>query len=334
MLTRLKKFLFPKKQLLDLSRAQIALLSQFKRADTLRARGWREGWEIALKANPDQLLQEFVQTGLIVHAPAEDHIDHLNMTQLKAILKNLGLSISGKKSVLVQRILLSGYDVFKDFDDKLWKCSEAGLVFVAPYLAAEEQREKDAIEGARKALGCGDLAVAAKIAAKYKAGGVFGTVSLSGEIVANGMVISAKEPWTAEVWAKQMLDGLETFQATKMQRPASFTDVPEDIFNEAADACSWSCLHLGKGERRQGAERVALELWGWRTSKENLERYKKSEVDGIISGVEILCGDECPVGSAHKGKIYPTSQVPELPLVGCKREPCCACTYTAHVKGF
>lgn len=311
------------------------MLSQFARAGELRYSGWREGWEIALKANPDDVLQAFVQNGLIIHAGAEDHIDNLSVAKLKTILKQLGLSGSGKKSVLVQRVLSSGYDIFKDFPDgKLWKCSEAGFAFVTPHLAAEEQREKAARDGAKQALDRGDLALAAKIAAQYKADGIFGAVSLSGQVVANGMVVSAKEPWSAEVWAKEILNGLKIFQATKKQRPAPFVDVPVEIFNEAADTCSWSCLQLGKGERRPEAERAALELWGWRTSRENLERYKKSEADGIIKGVEILCGDECPVGTAHKGKVYSTSQVPELPLVGCTREPCCACTYIARVKDF
>lgn len=333
MLGFLKKLFVRSEISAELSRGQLSLLSDFNISRELKARGWREGWEAVLGVDGDTMLQRFVKLGLIEASPYEDYVNYLTLPQLKSILKKVGLPVSGKKAILVERVLGSGYDISKDFPQKkLWKCSELGLSYAAPFLASEEQRKQHAIAGAKEALMNGDLNLASEIAADYQAKDVFGGISLSGEIRSDGLAVTAKEARPMTSRAEDILKGLTIFQKAKNRRPAPFKDVPDEIFNQAADAVTWSCLQLGKGERKPDAERVALELWNWRSSKENLARYKKSETDGILLGVEILCGDECPIGAAHKGKIYSTSQVPELPLAGCTREPCCACCYTPRVK--
>ena len=335
MLGLLKKLFSPPSAPVELSRAQIALLSQFNTAKQLKASGWRESWEAVLSSDPQSMLEKFVKVGLIAQAPLEDNIDYLSVVKLKAILKKLGLPVSGKKALLVERVLSSKYDILKNFPDgKLWKCSQAGFSFVTPYLAAEAYRKQHAIDGAKEALAEGNLNLAAEIAADYQAKDVFGAISLSGELLSDGLSVTVKKAKGLTSRAEEIFNGASIFQRTKRQRPVPFRHVPATIFNEAADSCTWSCLQLGKGERSRDAERVALELWGWRTSNDNLARLKKSEADGIITGVEILCGDECPVGSSHKGKVYSTAETPELPLIGCTREPCCACTYIARVKDF
>jgi hypothetical protein len=334
MLTQLKSFLFPPQKPLDLSRAQIALLSQFNTANYLKVSGWRESWEAVLQEEPQKTLERFIKYGLIIRGSAQEHASLLTIPKLKVILNKIGLPVSGKKSVLVERISSSGYDIFCEFPEGIWKCSETGLSFVTPYLAAEKQRKEDAVSGAKEALAHHDLNLAAKIAAEYHYNGIFGAISLAGECRSNGLSVSVNAAKVPAARAKEILNGLKIYQDAKKQRPMPFKHISPKVFDEAADACTWSCLDLGKGECGQEAKRVTLELWGWRANRENLARFKESESKGIILGVEILCCDDCPVGSAHKGKIYPTTQTPELPLVGCTREPCCACTYIARVKDF
>ena len=336
MLTRLKNFLFPSQKPLNLSKAQIALLSQFNTANWLKASGWREGWEAVLHEKSETTLEKFVKCGLIVPASAQEHASLLTIPQLKAILKKIELPVSGKKSVLVERVLSSGFDVFAEFPRDHWICSELGFSFVTPYLSVENQRKQDAVLGAKEALASGDLNLAAKIAAEYHYNGVFGSIRLAGEYRErdDGITEWVNDAKPPAFRAKTILNNLKLYQDTKKQRPLPFKHIPAEIFDEAADACTWSCLDLGKSERRREAERVVLELWGWKANRENLARYKKSEARGIILGVEILSGDECSVASAHKGKVYPTAQALELPLAGCTREPCCACTYIVRLKDF
>ncbi len=135
MLSRLKSLFFSREATAKLSRPQIALLSQFNRARSLKASGWIEGWQAVLNETPQKTMEQFVKTGLIIAASREDYADALNISQLKAILKKTGLPVSGKKSILVERVVSSGYDVVRDYSHgKLWKCSAAGLLYTTPSL--------------------------------------------------------------------------------------------------------------------------------------------------------------------------------------------------------
>lgn len=62
-----------------------------------------------------------------------------------------------------------------------------------------------------------------------------------------------------------------------------------------------------------------------------LAQYRSLHEAGIISGVEISGCDDCAPSMTFAGKIFPLSDVPQLPLNGCKRSPCCACVYVANV---
>lgn len=239
MLARLMKIIFPSQKPLDFSRAQIALLSQFNTSRRLTFSGFRDSWQAVLHEEPEATLQRFVKGGLIVQASIEQHAFSLTIPQLKTILKKNGLQISGKKDVLVERLVSSGYDVRSEFSERVWICSELGFSYVTPYLATESQRERDAVLGAKEALARGDLKLAAKIAAEYHYNDIFGSISLSGEVRADGLKILLDEAKRPAARAKEILKGLEIYQEVKKRLPAPFKHIPAEIFNEAADACTW-----------------------------------------------------------------------------------------------
>ena len=56
-----------------------------------------------------------MKVGLIVPAAAKDYEFSYSVVQLKAILKKLGLPVSGKKSMLFGRVLSSGFDVIGEY---------------------------------------------------------------------------------------------------------------------------------------------------------------------------------------------------------------------------
>ena len=68
--------------------------------------------------------------------------------------------------------------------------------------------------------------------------------------------------------------------------------------------------HLPAGAADQMAQQVA----SWKSS-------------GRCSGVEIIPGPGCNVAESQKGVIYPFDSLPDLPLDGCFRQPCCGCCY-------
>jgi len=65
--------------------------------------------------------------------------------------------------------------------------------------------------------------------------------------------------------------------------------------------------------------------------KRQMQEFREANALGILKGVQILSGPGCPVSEAQEGQIYQLERVPNLPLPGCDRSPCCACCYTAVV---
>jgi hypothetical protein len=60
-----------------------------------------------------------------------------------------------------------------------------------------------------------------------------------------------------------------------------------------------------------------------------LREIQASAKFGIVKGVKILPGPGCTIAEAQAEKVYPLDQVPNLPLPGCDRSPCCGCCYLA-----
>lgn len=62
-----------------------------------------------------------------------------------------------------------------------------------------------------------------------------------------------------------------------------------------------------------------------------LNSLKPLVKDGIVKGVKIMPGPGCQVAEAQAGEVYLLDDVPQLPLPGCKRSPCCGCCYQGVV---
>jgi hypothetical protein len=66
-------------------------------------------------------------------------------------------------------------------------------------------------------------------------------------------------------------------------------------------------------------------------------RRQERRYPGLLAGVQISppSSEEngCPVVQAGiADRIYPLNRVPRLPRPGCKRAPCCACTFIPVTK--
>lgn len=64
----------------------------------------------------------------------------------------------------------------------------------------------------------------------------------------------------------------------------------------------------------------------------SLTSYRKARNAGVAVRVAVLGADDCPVSMAQAGEVYELDSVPELPLDGCERSPCCVCAYAPVVR--
>lgn len=304
------------------SRAELALLSQFAKPRPLKPSGVNGAWEAVLQRSPRATLSWFIKKGLLEKAPVETQASRFTVKELKQHLKDRGLPVSGAKAELIKRLLSVCPDISRLLpNEPLWECTATAMPLVTEFTNKEESIKTTAMDAAKKALEAGDMLTAASIAAAYDAQRLFSSVHPDMFPPLNPQHVYQK---------------LSLYVAAGLKRPAAFRAVAEKLYETALGEAMWSCLGFGRQNRLdQELERAVLNLGCWASSKQELHRYKKLEKEGIVSGVEILCGDEsCAAASAHKGKVYRLCDVPELPSPDCTRLPCCACCYTAKVKDF
>ncbi len=68
------------------------------------------------------------------------------------------------------------------------------------------------------------------------------------------------------------------------------------------------------------------------THQAELDKLQEAHRMKILKGVQILSGPGCAVSQAQEGRVYSLRSVPQLPLPGCDRSPCCGCCYQGVVK--
>ncbi|MGE0108461.1 MAG: SAP domain-containing protein [Bdellovibrionales bacterium] len=304
------------------SRAELALLSQFAKPRPLKPSGVNGAWEAVLQRSPHATLSWFIKKGLLEKAPVETQASRFTVKELKQHLKDRGLPVSGAKAELIKRLLSVCPDISRLLpNEPLWECTATAMPLVTEFTNKEESIKTTAMDAAKKALEAGDMLTAASIAAAYDAQRLFSSVHPDLFPPLN----------STDVYQK-----LSLYVSASIKRPGAFSDVPDEQYRHALNEAMWSCLGFGRSTKLDHEiERIVLNLGCWSTSKRELERYRKLEAEGIIVGIEILCGDDgCAASSQHKGKLYDVHEAPELPMPGCTRLPCCACCYTAKVKDF
>ena len=63
-----------------------------------------------------------------------------------------------------------------------------------------------------------------------------------------------------------------------------------------------------------------------------LDSYREAAHLGVLKGIEILPGVDCPSSTAQAGIVYQLESVPSLPLKDCAHPDKCQCCYSPVVK--
>jgi len=89
-----------------------------------------------------RLIRTFIERGLLVSQTKEDFINHLKVEELKEILRNRGLKISGRKSELVSRILsdVPEQDYAHLIDKETYTLSSVARKLLQDYEISKEQK--------------------------------------------------------------------------------------------------------------------------------------------------------------------------------------------------
>lgn len=117
--------------------AQAVFLNAYQKASPILRNSEYQGYllyECGIR-NASEYHQRMIQEGYLAEASFKDRISALKVADLKMVLKKAGLATTGKKDVLIQRILDSGAEESIDAvsAEALFSLSETGAAFLTEY---------------------------------------------------------------------------------------------------------------------------------------------------------------------------------------------------------
>lgn len=128
------------------STSHLFLLSMFVRPRTLESitqPGWRERWREVLGEEPEPAIERLIDQGMIEPAGVEARLAHrYRVADLKSMLRERGLRVSGRKGELIRRLLEADPDSLEEAvaDASVFECSVEGHEIAEKYQADESER--------------------------------------------------------------------------------------------------------------------------------------------------------------------------------------------------
>lgn len=158
------------------SSTHLLLLSKFLRGDSPNRYRNAEHWCAALREDPAQAIERFRKDGALEPASLAELVDYkFKASDLKAMLKDRGLKVSGRKEELKERLIENDprtmRDMTKDLD--LYRCTPEGTKIAERYLE-DECIKRDTVEReAFELITRKEFSKAVRIVVQYEASQVF-----------------------------------------------------------------------------------------------------------------------------------------------------------------
>jgi len=303
------------------SRAHAYLLSLFSKpydsSKILNNRGWCYKWRKALRASPKKAIKWLYQEGYIIDAPLEDRLDAVfRLVDLKEIAKEHKLPVSGRKSVVIQRLVDA--DRLK-MESKvsgikgIYICSEKGRVIADQFKSLRDEEKRNCEVEMLKLLNQRQFKEATKAFIQYQNKQVFPT-GINNSNARNyysllDFIFNSEPAFIKDLdsWSKEILRvicAMNSFWMTKI--PDRW--LPENF--------TWSY--------KFDLEKCCQMMNQYSFIQFKIERIKSMR--DLFDKVQIRCSDDvCNNCKKNKNKIFNIEDMPELPNPDCTHELGCRC---------
>ena len=267
--------------------------------------------------------------GLLVAAPLVRTVEYCNSgPELKAMAKERGLKVSGRKEELAQRLVEADPDgMATRFKDKgIVTCSPEARDVVVRFRAQKQGALDDAVAAVRMALEAQDFHTAIEVSQRYRAAEV---------------KIEAPNPFAIpdpESTLDEQIAGLQRIYAA---RPRILKELSADDWKPLATVVAMGHL-LGRmptswlPDTFKGVEKfdheVALRMVQFHLG--HLDNVARMRDIGITKAKVLDCGGgSCAacVKMAAGGKVRKLDDIPELPYEHCTCHLGCRCTMVAEI---
>ncbi len=307
------------------SNAHLLLLSKFLHPSSIDEFAKADYWNNALGENAKQAIKRFFDEGLLLQANLDGQLDYkFKATELKAMLKQRGLTVSGRKDELISRLI-------KDDPDNMKKsvkgmtivlCSEQGQKIAEQYLSDEFAKRTRLDEKIGEYLRQRKFKEASLAVASYEAQQVFGrVVGINAKTYDPTLVIEALK--TIFAYKPNILSRLDNNMLETLRFAAGMD------YLWGTNSAKWlpPDFETGLAIDKFTAARMFLANAYFHGS---MTQYRTS---GVVNQVQILSKNCCEACMKLSGKKYILNAVPELPYEHCTREMGCNCTTIPMVQG-
>lgn len=158
------------------SPAHLLFLSKFRKPRAMGDFSQSDTWKAVLKETPKKAMRRFLDEGLLEQARLNGLLDYkYKVSELKPMLKQRGLPVSGRKAELIERLVQADPEGMRKAARGLsvLQCTEKGRAIAEEYLAQEKGKQVKVEEQTLQALRQRRFKEASQAVAAFEAQQVF-----------------------------------------------------------------------------------------------------------------------------------------------------------------
>ena len=296
------------------------LLSKFLQPRTIEDFTKADSWNEVLKESPQQAIKRFIDDGALIRADLGEHLSYkFKVTELKNMLKQRGLPVSGRKDEMIGRLVQADPEGMKKAIEGLnvIHCSGQGSRLAESYLDSEKEKRAKVEQQVMDAIKRRAFQEASRLVASFEAEQVF----------PRGLNID----WKNDNSSRDVTILNNIFASLPKQLGNLRPELVEQFRVAAGMVHLWGTSH-GKEwvttNETTGltfdSDAIIRMLVSYGLYSHEIADYKKIGV----KKVEILtCNDSdvCDACQKLASRTYRLSEVPEMPYEKCTCESGCRC---------
>lgn len=310
--------------------AHLLLLSKFISTRDSDSLAKDKQWQAVLKETVPQAVSGFIAAMLIEPVSVQEKLDaKFGLANLKQMLKEKGLPVSGKKIDLIERLISADQTAMamSVTDLQIFRCSEKGRKLVEDYLAGEKAKRVNTEISVQNAIREGNFRHAVLLRATFEAEQVI-PVGLGidwkhydtkrDETILK--MIFSRKPKVLSMLNKEQIEQVRLCAAMGHVMGYSYGKWPlPDDFKTDSPLENIDLVHV-----------LMTNVHFHREMKE----FRDIQKAGIQMSVEILTRNDehvCAICKEASEYTYSLSEVPELPHEKCTNPHGCRCSVGASI---